>query len=69
MSVLPCSRIESACGNSPSVVSTTLSGEVLPLALSSAPPVAAEFSQPWPDAPLFAHGQGASDPSPAQIES
>src|SRR5215208_3473084 len=38
-----------------------------PLPASSAPPAKAEFAQPWPLAPSFAHGQGVPlVPSPRQ---
>src|SRR5687768_1138962 len=63
----PCRKIESAVGSSSEEVSTSVSGEVDPLAASTAPPVPSELSQPCPATPVFAHGQAvASVPSPAQ---
>ena len=58
----------SAVGFSPDEASASVSEERLglPEADSSAPPVPAEFSQPWPASPLFPHGQDASVPSPKQ---
>src|SRR5436190_19038528 len=61
----PCKNIESTLASSPDACSTIASGCVDPLASSSAPPVDAEFSQPCPLVPLFAHGHVvANDPSP-----
>src|SRR6187399_1407760 len=64
----PCRKALEEVGSSPVEVSTTVSGLTVPLAVSRAPPVAAELSHPRPVAPVFAHGQGAlhSPPSPKQ---
>src|SRR5262245_45400120 len=63
--VVPWIKTPVAFELSPVVGSTTVSdGVVAPLATSTAPRVPAEFSQPWPVAPLFAQGQGAVTPSP-----
>src|SRR6187549_635273 len=66
--VLPWSRIALAVGSWPEEFIVTVSGLTVPLATSSAPPVAAELSQPRPGAPKFAQGQAtpAGEPSPAQ---
>jgi hypothetical protein len=51
----------------PLAARTAESGSAKPLIESSAPPLAAEFSQPRPATPLFAQGQGvACVPSPKQ---
>src|SRR5206468_1082659 len=65
---LPCRRMLVAVAISPEEVKCTVSQARLasPLATSSAPPVPAEFWQPWPEEPLFAHGQAAIVPSPGQ---
>src|SRR6266850_4764851 len=57
-----------AVGRSPEQVITIVSAERLgdPDAVSSAPPVVEEFSQPWPGLPLLAHGHAAPVPSPKQ---
>src|SRR5262245_61319363 len=59
---------ESAVGRSPDAVRTSVSAERmgLPEPASSAPPVEAELSQPWPAAPLFEHGHAPMLPSPKQ---
>ena len=57
-----------AVGSSPEDVSSTVSAErlALPVAARSAPPVVAEFWQPWPIEPLLLHGQEGPVPSPKQ---
>src|SRR5689334_3680128 len=47
-------------------VSMSVASEAWPSYVSSAPPLAAEFSQPCPAEPLLAQGQDKSVPSPAQ---
>src|SRR5262245_55386971 len=66
--VLPCRKMLSALGFSRDEVNWTVSAgsRAVPVTVKSAPPVALELSQPWPGAPLFAHGQGAPVPSPGQ---
>src|SRR6187402_839640 len=55
-----------ALGSSPDDVSTTVSGLVVPAAAMRAPPVAAEFSQPFPGSPELLQGQFDASPSPKQ---
>src|ERR1043165_2541204 len=64
--VLPWRKIVNAVGSSPEAWSTTVSGDVCPVELSSAPPVDAEFWQPCLGSPVLTHGQGAPLPSPKQ---
>src|SRR6476661_6528478 len=55
-------------GSMPSVERTTVSGWVVPLAASRAE-LPAEFAQPGPEVPAFAHGQARRagfEPSPVQ---
>src|SRR6187549_911413 len=66
-STLPCSRMLELFGNSPELVSTSVSGVVVPAALSRAPETFCEFAQPRPAAPVLLHGQAAGPlPSPKQ---
>src|SRR5262245_28872781 len=64
----PCRKMLGAVGVSPEELSTSESAASveLPAAPSTAPPVEAEFSQPRPARPLFAHGQAPALPSPKQ---
>src|SRR5207249_8097642 len=66
LALLPCRSVLSAFGSSLEQVSCTVSPERLaaPDAERTEPPVAAEFSQPRPAAPLLPHGQAAPLPSP-----
>src|SRR5689334_8268523 len=66
--VLPCSRMLDECGSSPADRSSSVSAETfgMPAALSTAPPVPAEFWHPCPELPLLAHGHAPALPSPKQ---
>src|SRR5690349_2419358 len=68
--LLPCRKIPCELASSPLEVSTTVSGTVVPEAVSCAPAGLAQFAQPWPGSPKFRHGQSVvtsgSSPSPKQ---
>src|SRR5260221_137195 len=68
ISASPCMKSDNDVGRSPAEVITRVSAERLGLPddVRCAPPLAAEFSHPWPAAPLLLHGQTAVVPSPKQ---